>query len=82
MNIYLVERMDGVDYDEYDSFVCYAENSITAKKVIPYCGDEKWRGSSSWVPEDKKTSLKITRLGKAGNEITEEKIILSSYNAG
>jgi len=35
MNIYLVERKERIDYDEYDSFVCYAPDPDTARTMHP-----------------------------------------------
>lgn len=35
MKIFLIERTDAVGYDEYDSFVCVAEDELSAKKMHP-----------------------------------------------
>ena len=35
MNIYKVSRKDGIDYDEYDSFVCVAKTEEQAKLMFP-----------------------------------------------
>lgn len=35
MNIYKVSRTDKIDYDEYDSFICYARDELEAKDIPP-----------------------------------------------
>lgn len=35
MNLYLVERTDRVDYDEYVSFICATINEERAKRIWP-----------------------------------------------
>ena len=35
MNIYKVTRHDDSDFDEYESFVCYAENESDARNTNP-----------------------------------------------
>lgn len=81
MKIYKVERTDNWSYDDYDSFVCYAENEEKAKDIHP-----NWWSISNdfwgwWVKIDGKKFLKVTYIWEA-LEVTEESIILSSFNAG
>ena len=42
MQLYLVERTDKWSYDDYDSFVCWANSPEEAKKVSP-CEFYEWR---------------------------------------
>lgn len=84
MNIYFVERTDTVDYDQFDSFVCYAENEIKAKEMFPknnksFCDYNDFY--SCWIEFSKIDTLKVTLIG-AHNGVTEPAVILSSFNAG
>lgn len=87
MNIYLVKRTDNVNYDEYDSFVCFAETEQEALNFDP-CGTldniiinaehtcHHWHSPiliSSWV--------KCEKIGEAPNE-ERKGVILASFNAG
>jgi hypothetical protein len=84
MNIYLVERTDSVNYDEYDSFVCYAENEQKAIETFPKNNksfsdyDEFY---NCWIEISKIDTLKVTLVG-AHNGIKTPSVILSSFNAG
>lgn len=93
MNFYLVERTDKWSYDDYDSFVCVAENEEQAKWLTPddYCvwGDDgklyfqyadgsREKEPASFSGWVKDTKdLKVTLLNP-----TEPKVILASFNAG
>ena len=52
MNIYLVERTDLTDWDEYTSHVCYAKTEAEARSIVPSIipnginGNRRW-----WVTE-------------------------------
>lgn len=48
MKIYLVERTDSVDYDEYDSFVVVAENE---EKAVEICSDSMFTKFNTKVEE-------------------------------
>lgn len=37
MNIYKVERIDRVEYDDYSAFICVAESEEDARMLMPYC---------------------------------------------
>jgi len=72
MKLYLIERTDGIDYDEYDSFVVRSENKENILSLV-----KKQIGSWS---EDTFTenNTKITEPVSEG----EEQVILGSFNAG
>lgn len=78
MKIYKVERTDSWSYDDYDSFVCYANNEDEARRLSPsdyyVYEDGKWRfdyadktfkyaDNWSWVKADKIDTLMVTLLG-------------------
>lgn len=67
MRLYLVERTDSVDYDEYDSCVVSAVSECAAK----YEATELW---SKYSP------VKVKYIGVADS--TEPGVIHSSFNAG
>lgn len=87
MNIYLVERTDKVDYDQYIGFVCIAESENQARHMNPTY-DGKFDNNlyynfnhpyiTDWVQDP--NSLKVVKIGKA--DFNQVKIILYSYNAG
>ena len=97
MNIYKVERTDKWSYDDYDSFVCYANSPDEARYIYPddfYVWkdgswqmktiDDKWVSCThpSWVIDPTK-DLTITLCGFT--DMVEEAppgVILASYNAG
>lgn len=66
INLYLVERTDRIDYDEFDASVVAAENEVEAEKESKVSGYQ---------------NLTVTLLGKAVKG-TGKGDILSSYNAG
>lgn len=71
MNLYLVKREDGADYDEYDAFVVRANNEQEALglavKSEP-CFTEK--------------NVTTTLIGTAYGDGLEPGTVLGSYNAG
>ena len=69
MRIYLVERIDNVGYDEYDSWVVSARSR---KEAWGLC---KW---GDWYEDY--TKVKITLLGES--KYKKAKLILGSFNAG
>ncbi len=88
MNIYLVERKDCTDYDQYDSFVIIAENAEIAKNTNPegklYNINENKdnyydRWERTWCRNPNET--KITLLGIADKNI-KSGIIHKSFRAG
>jgi len=68
MNLYLIERTDEIDYDEYDAFVIAAENENDAHKFCIF------RAGLSSPPTCKKIGIATTDV-VAG-------IVLGSFNAG
>lgn len=65
--LYLVERVDEVDYDQYGSFVVRAKEP---KQALDICSKR-----ANYFNE---TNTQITRLFELG----EDEIILGSFNAG
>lgn len=65
--IYLIERLDEVGYDEYDSFVVRAKDP---KQALDIC--------SKRAKYFNETNTQITKLCELG----EDEIILGSFNAG
>lgn len=96
MKIFLVERTDGIDYDEYDSFVCYAETSDQAKNTVPNPEYHMWKNGVlcySYREQEPVTygfswtkSLNNVIVRELGESTTQEakagEVILSSFNAG
>lgn len=86
MNLYLITRNDGVDYDQYDSAVVAAPDEEYAKALI----EQNLRGwtNTDWKYVEKvlvatHTVLDITieLIGTAVDGI-EPGIVVASYNAG
>lgn len=75
MFIYLVERTDHCDYDQYDSFVVAAETAKVARHAHP-SGHKDVCGEWPVDPAD----LKITKIGRAVGNVRG--VINSSFNAG
>jgi len=85
MNIYKVETIFNVSYDEYDSFVCIAVSEQEAREMHPdgptKRNPEYKRALSTWVDFAQINSLKVTLIGVA-NDNQNKGIVLSSFNAG
>lgn len=86
MNLYLITRNDGVDYDQYDSAVVAAPDEEYAKALI----EQNLYGwtNTDWKYVEKvlvatRTDLDITieLIGTAVDGI-EPGIVVASYNAG
>jgi hypothetical protein len=73
MNIYLLERVGRVGYDEYDGFVIAATSETEARNLCD-SADE----GDIW---DNQLDVTCTLVGTA-SEDTEKGIILGSFNAG
>jgi hypothetical protein len=73
MKLYLLERGDRVDYDEYDSMVVAAENEHDALRTLPP------RGLFGWTRELER--IKITHIGNAVEDLPIG-VVLASFNAG
>lgn len=80
MNIYLIERMGDVDWDQFDSAVVYAENEAAARFIHP--SGKKWDGSigcfDTWVTPPQ---VKVTLVGFCVGRTTPG-VICASFNAG
>lgn len=70
MNLYLVERTDGVGLDEYDSFVAIAPTDKAAREMN--LGGDHW---------PKPSTLKVKLIGRALRG-AKAGIVHSSFNAG
>lgn len=86
MNIYKVSRRDRIQYDQYDSFVCYAKDETAAAKMTPYPitypGDAEeylYQVNREWTSDPANISVEYVGMCL---DAEEEKIILASYNAG
>lgn len=81
MKIFKVKRKDTVSYDEYDSFICYSNNEESARNIHP---EDEWkynRSSGVWINKEDCYMLSVIYIGE-NKDITEESVILSSFNAG
>ena len=79
MNIYFVDRKV-IDYETYDSFVCYAETEEEARYMHP---SDEWKDIEiyqNWCDKKDCKNLIVSLLGEA-KEQNEAKVILASYNA-
>jgi hypothetical protein len=72
MRIYLVERTDKVGWDEYESFVCAAKSTWSARKLQP--------DTYGWVTNPE--TLKVKLIGEANKGITEPLVLHASFKAG
>lgn len=82
MNIYLIERPDSVDYDEYDSAVVYAFSEEEARKIHPSgnLNSIELDIYDGWIPSEE---VKVTLLGVASEPITlKSSVICASFNEG
>lgn len=73
MKLYLLQRGDRIDYDEYDSMVVAAENEHDALRTLPP------RGLSGWTKELER--IKVTCIGNATEDLPVG-VVLASYIAG
>lgn len=92
MNLYLItpkEETNHGGWDTYDSAVVAAESAEAACQIHPSEGErlikhtraETWRSDySSWV--DSPSLVDAMLIGTAAPGITEEEVILASFNAG
>lgn len=79
MNVYLVERTDTVDYDEWDSVVVVAATEEEALDTAPAFVNNSAHPThwvSDWTQKPRKATLVAT--GAEGPRRT----VLSSFNAG
>lgn len=93
MQLYLVQRTDKSSYDDYDSFVCWANSEEEARYTAPDPELHMWKDGvyrysyreqepvnpdfSSWVKDPK--TLKVWELSRPPEKPT---VILASFNPG
>ena len=74
MKLWLVKRTDGIDYDEFVSFVVRAENKKKALNICKYESNKyNWREAT--FRDDNTEIIELTTDG-------EEEMIMDSFNAG
>ena len=56
MKIYLVERTDKIDWDEYDSFVVVAESDENARKLVAN-ENGNWSRVTEIIPDKERIVL-------------------------
>ena len=74
MNIYLLTRPDGADYDEYESAVVIASDEPSARAMHP-SGEMSEHG---WVTPDK---VGVALIGQALSRETQ-RVVCAKFNAG
>lgn len=92
MKLFKVERTDKWSYDDYDQFICWANDEEEARWLVPdpeyhmwkdgvYCysyrEQEPVKYGRSWV-EDPKTQLSITEITPS----SKAEVILANFNPG
>jgi hypothetical protein len=94
MKIYKVERTDHAGYDDYDSFVCFADSPEDAKRLSPddfhVWKDDCWQmqhRDGSYSKRDMKYHSWVMPDKMKVSEINADfagkpEVILASYNAG
>jgi len=83
MKLYLISRTDKARYDEYDSFVVAAESEENALKFHPdnrYFEEDDYFIDGEVYKWTAKENVKIECIGESYSK--EEKVIISSFNAG
>lgn len=66
MNLYLVERTDDVNYEEYESFVAACSGPDKARSLRPSDAHSHYE---TW-PVDDVLTLQVTLIGKARRGLT------------
>lgn len=87
MNIYYVSRTNcKICWDEFDSFVCIAEDENSARKTAPCSASFDEYGSDDWENDWNRSwtsdieSLDVVLLGVSHE--TEPRVVCASFNAG
>lgn len=70
MNLYIVDRVDQIGWDEYDRYLVQAISPDEAKKDL------------SWGTEVDEINIVVTYVGIASSDLGVEKVLMSSFNAG
>lgn len=82
--LYLVERTDHINWDQFDSFVVSALNEDQAQKTAPgwttMSDAEELTPSRAKSWTDDMNNITVTEIGKSS--VAEWKVICSSFNAG
>lgn len=93
--LYLVQRLDEVDYDEYDSFVVSAADESMARDTHPgmniannhlkpldiTANEHAWKSNYGWIGRiDRHSDLLIKEIGTSKTD--EHKVLCASFNAG
>ena len=89
MNIYKVSQEINNGYDTYDSMIVISDSEESARKIAPgIYSDEDYDNwvkgeyeTYSWINYDGIDEIEVTLIGVASAG-SEEKIVLSSFNAG
>ena len=77
MNIYLLSQSYNDEYDTFDSIVVSAPDEDSAKKMSPYWNEQHPEFSEqAWAPI---SEIQVQLIGRS---CVEQKIIISSFNAG
>lgn len=82
MNLYLIERDDPPDYDEYDSAVVVANNADEARCIHPdnlTIMDINSKNVGTWIPPNR---VLVTVIGVAHMDYQNPTVICASFNAG
>lgn len=90
MNLYLLRRTDTIGYDEYDAFVCAAENEEQALSLHPDGGtiEEFFAADGTHYIRNRDFEWHFGKravakyIGKADEKYTKPTVILASFNAG
>ncbi len=77
MNIYKCSQTENNSYDTYDSFVCYAKDSIEASNMLPAPKYAAW--GEEWASHTDNVTVEL--IGTA-TQVDTAKVILASFNAG
>jgi len=91
LNLYLIERTDTIDYDQYKSAVVAATSEDDArnihpstKSIVPEDTDsittDTYYILESWISLTQVGTLKVTLLGKAISK--ERGVVVASFIAG
>lgn len=80
MNLYLLERTDAIDWDNYDSFVVASESEDNIRNLTPngkpLDPNDIWNSWANSIEDVKVTLIGTTTVYKEGD------IVISSFNAG
>ena len=82
MKIYQLwqDRVSG--YDTYDGAIVVAANEYAARKIHPSGNQEAWgnKYNNNWLGIENVSEIEVTYIGET--HLTEEQVLLASFNAG